>query len=106
MSVSHCISHDPGHELKAYSTARESKSGKEVGASYIVMDAENQGQQAVIEIDGFISSALASSDEESHRDSKRGLCYSIQYATCLDFLTPSQYPAIFPPVEQELQGRE
>ena len=106
MSVSHGISHDPGHELKAYSTARVSQSGKEVGASYIVTDVENKGQQAVIEIDGFISSALSSSDEESRRGSKRGLCYSTQYAMCLDFLTPSQYPAIFSPVAQELQGRE
>lgn len=105
MSVSHGISHDPGHKLNAYSTARVSQSGKEVGASYIVTDAD-QGEQPVIEIDGFISSALPSSNDRCPKDSKRNLCYSMQYATCLDFLTPTQYPAVFLLAGQELQGRE
>lgn len=106
ISVSHGISHDPGHKLNAYSTARVSQSGKEVGASYIVMDAEDQGEQPVIEIYGFISSALLSPNGRSPEGSDRGLCYSMQNATCLGFLTPTQYPAVFPLAGQELQGRE
>ena len=106
MSISHGMPHNAGHKLSAYSTARESQSGNEVVASYIVTDAENQGEQPVIEIDGFISSALHRSNDGNPNGSKRGLCYTMQYATCLYFLTPAQYPAVFPLAGQELQGRE
>ena len=85
MSVSHGISHDSGHKLNAYNTSRYSQSGKEVVASYVVTDAEDQGEQPVIEVDGMISSALHDSNDRSLKDSKRGLCYFMQYTTCLDF---------------------
>lgn len=110
MSVSHGVSHDPGHKLNVYNTTRVSQSGKEVGASYVVTDAEDQGEQPVIEIDGLISSALHDSNDRSPNGSKRGLCYSMQYATCLDLLTLTQYPTVFSFALEELQvkkrGRE
>lgn len=105
MSVSHGISHDPGHRFKTYSTARVSQS-EEVGASYMVRDEQDEGARPVIKIDGFISSALPGPNDGSPNGSKRGLCFSIQYATCLGFLTPTQYPAVFHLAGQKLQGRE
>ena len=106
MSISHGIPKEPGHELNTYTTARMSESGKELEAKYLVADACSQDKQPMIEIDGFISSALPSSDHGNAAKSKRGLCFSTQYATCTGFLTTAQYPKEFPPTGQELQARE
>ena len=106
MSISHGIPKEPGHELNTYTTARMSESGKELEAKYLVTDACSQDKQPMIEINGFINSALPSSDKENPANSTRGLCFSTQYATCTGFLTTAQYPKEFPPTGQELQARE
>ena len=106
MSISHGIPKEPGHELNTYTTARMSESGKELEAKYLVTDTCSQDKQPLIEIDGFISSALPSSDHGNSVNSKRRLCFSTHYARCIGFLTTAQYPEEFPPAGQELQARE
>ena len=105
MAISHGIPKNPGHELKVYTTARVSESGKELEARSLVIDASNQGNQPMIEIDGFISSAMPISEYGDPRNRKRGLCFSTQYATC-GLPTTAQYPAVFSRLEQESQGKE
>lgn len=67
MSVSHKVPNNPGHKLNAYGTARVSKSGKEVEATYLITDADDQGDQPMI---GFISSALPSTNDGNPKDKK------------------------------------
>ena len=106
ISISHGIPEEPGHELTTYTTATMSESGKELKATYLVTDACSQDKQPMIEIDGFISSALPRSDHENPTNSKRGLCFSPQYVKCTGLLTSAQYPKEFPPTGQEPQARE
>ena len=106
ISISHGIPKKPGHELNTYTTATMSESGKELKARYLVTDARSQDKQPMIEIDGFISSALPRSDYENPANSKRGLCFSTQYVKCTGFLTTAQFSKEFPPTGQELQARE
>ena len=106
LSVCHHTPKSPGHELTAYTTARISESGKELEAQYLVTDAGDPENHPIIEIDGFISSALLDLDPGNLASKRRGLCFSPEFSTCLSLLTHAQYPTVFPPTGRERQGRE
>ena len=106
MSITHGMRMNPGHQLNAYATAKLSESGKELKARYLVTNADIQDNEPIIEIDGFISSALPSSDGGKPGHNKRGLCYSTQFATCVGLLTTTQYATAFSSAEKELKASE
>ena len=106
LSVSHGISKSSGDPLEVHSTAKISRSGREAQASYVVIDPTKPSHEPVIEISGFISSALSGRDEQNEKDTTRGLCYAMNYDKCIDLLSPDQYSAAnFPATGLEPQGR-
>ena len=97
MSITHGMHKAPGHELTAYTTAKVSGSGKELEAQYLITDGANPDNEPIIEINGFINSAVPTSVSGSAADGKRGLCFTTQDAICVGLLTTSQYAKVFFP---------
>ncbi|MCJ1466203.1 hypothetical protein MMC07_004822 [Pseudocyphellaria aurata] len=93
ISVSHGISRLPGDSLQIYASAHGSTSGKELHASLMVMGPPSENSIPVIEIEGFVGSALPSRDSKKSEVDARNLCWTIKWDLHLGSLQSHQYEA-------------
>lgn len=105
MSISHGIARTPGHIFDTCATVKVSRSGQQIEAAFLVVDADSPEKKSMIEIEGLISSALTTS-HDGQLAQRRDLCFSMQYTTCPDLLTSVQYCSEFQLHGREFQYRE
>lgn len=86
MSVSSQISHDPGHELIAYSST-ERKDIRQITASMIVLDGESHNSEPVITIDGLTCTMLANDSQVQASSRSRQIAYCLDWRPDVDFIS-------------------
>lgn len=105
VSVSSHISHDPGHELIAYSST-ERKDSRQIKAAMIVFGEGSNNSEPVITIDGLTCTALANDSQVQASSRSRQLAYYLNWEPDVDFMSSDDVAILCsdirpPPSEQE-----
>lgn len=79
ISMLHGIPSSPGDTLQIYASARGNVSGNEINASLIIIGSPSEISIPVIEIEGFVGSALPSRETKQSEIDARDLCWKVQW---------------------------